>query len=440
MQKTIARLTVAVVLLVLSLAENPPVSLIARVFSGFSDRISITVAVPPAQSRIPRQAVCSAGSASGFPCQNVDLLAQVSLADLGASSAAIKGNEHWGWTDPVTGRDYVLFGLTNATAFVDISDRQNPRYLGQLPSHQGVSQYRDLAVSGNTAFIVADTPTQHGLQVFDLTQLRNVVNPPVTFTESAHYAGFVAGHSLWMNEATGYLYVFRSVGDACQSGVHMVNVQNPLQPSFAGCLAQDDTPLSTGECLVYDGPDHTYHGREICFVASDDNVSIFDVTNKAQPLQVADFTYPGIARAHQGDLTADLRYWLLGDMMDEHHTGFNTRTYAFDISDLDHPVVLGHFSHSTFAIDHDLQIVGTRVFQANWRAGLRILDVSSLPGVGFRELAYFDTVPGSDSIGHTGAFAPYVWPDGVVTVSDTESGLFVLQPTIDRVYLPTMMR
>ena len=395
---------------------------------------------PLAQSLAPRQQACTAGSVAGYPCHNVDLLAQLTLADLGASNATIRGNEHWRWTDPLTGRDYVLFGLTDATAFVDITERANPRYLGQLPSHQGVSQYRDIAVYGNIAYIVADTPTQHGLQVFDLTQLRAVANPPRTFTETAHYAGFVAGHSLWMNETTGYLYVFRSVGDACQNGVHVVDVNNPLQPSFAGCFAQNDTPLSTGKCLLYAGPDSDYTGHEICFVASDDNVSIFDVSNKNLPVRVANFTYPGIARAHQGDLTADLRYWLMSDMEDEHHTGNNTRTYAFDVRDLDQPVVLGHFSHGTFAIDHDLQIVGTRVFQANWRAGLRILDIGSLPGMDFRQLAYFDTVPGSDSIGHTGAFSPYVWPDGVVTVSDTESGLFILQPTIDRVYLPVLRR
>ncbi len=381
---------------------------------------------------------CRDGFAAGFPCRGIDLLAQLSLAELGASSAEIKANKHWGWRDPQTGHDIVLFGLTNATSFVDITDREHPIVLGLLPSHQGVSEYRDMVVNGSYLYVVADTPTQHGLQVFDLTQLRGVSNPPVTFAKTAHYAGFVAGHSLWMDQATGYLYVFRSVGDACQNGVHVVNVQNPLQPTFAGCFGQTDTPLSTGECLVYEGPDHDYHGHEICFVGSDDNVSIFDVTNKSQPQQVANFTYPGIARAHQGDLTADRRFWLLGDMMDEHHTGNNTRTYAFDISDLDHPVVLGHFSHSTTAIDHDLLIVGTRVFEANWRAGLRILDISSLPGLAFRELGYFDTVPDSDSIGHTGAFAPYVWPDGVVSVSDTESGLFILRPAMERRYFPVL--
>ena len=53
-------------------------------------------------------------------------------------------------------------------------------------------------------------------------------------------------------------------------------------------------------------PDHDYHGREICFIGSDDNVSIFDVTDKSQPVQVADFTYPGIAHAHQAGHHHDL--------------------------------------------------------------------------------------------------------------------------------------
>lgn len=383
---------------------------------------------------------CSNGSAAGYPCRNVDLLAQVTLAELGASGPAIKANEHWGWIDPQTSREYVLFGLTNAISFVDITDRQNPVFVGLLPSHQGVSPYRDMAVNGNALYVVADTPAVHGLQVFDLRRLRNVQSPPVTFAETVHYDDFTAGHSLWMNETTGYLYVFRTTGDACQNGVHMVDVRNPWQPRFAGCFGQSDAPLSTGECLLYDGPDADYRAREICFVGSDDNVSIFDVTSKSQPVRVASFTYPGIARAHQGDLTADGRYWLLGDMMDEHHYGFDTRTYAFDLADLDQPVVLGHYSHPTTAIDHDLQIVGTRLYEANWRAGLRVLDIASLPGLAWQELGYFDTVPGSNSIGHTGAFAPFVWPDGVVTVSDTESGLFVLQPMVDWVYLPLSIR
>ncbi|MCB0004378.1 MAG: choice-of-anchor B family protein, partial [Anaerolineae bacterium] len=116
---------------------------------------------------------CVDGMAGEYPCRNVNLLSHLTLADLGAQDDTIKANKHWGWIDPDTGREYVIFGLTNATSFVDISDPVNPIFLGQLPSHQGISQYRDFAVYGNYLFVVADNPTQHGLQVFDLTDLRN---------------------------------------------------------------------------------------------------------------------------------------------------------------------------------------------------------------------------------------------------------------------------
>ena len=76
-------------------------------------------------------------------------------------------------------------------------------------------------------------------------------------------------------------------------------------------------------------------------------------------------------------------------MMDEHHNGTNRRTFAFDIRDLDNPVVSGHFSHGTTAIDHDLQIVRRRVFEANWRAGLRILNIGSLPGLRVQGIGLF---------------------------------------------------
>ena len=155
----------------------------------------------------------------------------------------------------------------------------------------------------------------------------------MTFAETAHYAGFVAGHSLWMNEATEFLYVFRSVGDACQNGVHVVNLQpRSSLPSPAASARPIRRSRPANAWYMMRAPITTITAlAKICFIGSDDNVSIFDVTDKSQPVQVADFTYPGIARAHQGDLTVDLHYWLLGDMMDEHHNGTNTRTFAFDI-------------------------------------------------------------------------------------------------------------
>ncbi len=399
------------------------------VFAGWQIAGAAT-AVTPARQPV----LCENGFVGVYPCKNVDLLAHLPLDSLGGGGD-IKGNDHWGWTDPDTRRDYVLFGLTDSTAFIDITDRSNPTYLGKLPGHDGASIWRDIKVYQNTAYITADIPTASGLQVFDLTQLRSVQNPPQIFSETNHYGQFGPGHNLWVNADSGFLYVFRS--DTCNGEIHMVNIQDALNPTFAGCFAVNDAPLSDSECVIYSGPDADYQGREICFTGSDDNVSIGDVTDKSNPTLIADFTYPGITRAHQGALTPGQRYWLLSDTMDEANFGHNTRTYLFDVADLETPVFLGYFEHPTTARDHNVYIDGAVAYETNWQAGLRVLDIGGLPATDFLEVGYFDIVPDSDSIASEGAWSNYPWwSDGAVTVSGTNEGLFVLQPNFPRIYLP----
>ena len=372
---------------------------------------------------------CVAGMADIYPCDQIHLLAHMSLADIGAEDGTILGNDHWGWTDPTTGHEYVIFGLTNGTAFVDITDREAPVYLGKLPSHGGESTWRDIKVYQDYAFITGDIPiTNHGLQIFDLTQLRGITTTQ-TFTETVHYDGFGPGHNLWINAESGYLYVFRS--DTCSGAIHMVNIQDPLNPTFAGCFAEIDAPLSDAECVNYNGPDSDYTGQEICFIGSDDNVSIGNVTDKNNPTLIKTFSYPGIVRAHQGALTPDQRYWLLSDTMDEPTNGHNTRTYVFDVADLDNPIVLGHYTHNTTARDHNVYIRDAAAYQTNWKAGFRMLDISMLPSLSFTETGYLDIAPASDSIAAQGAWSNYPWwRDGIVSVSGTDEGLFILGRTL----------
>ena len=83
-------------------------------------------------------APCVGGQADIFPCDGVDLLGHLNLSEIGGGD----GNDLWGWTDPVTGAEIALVGRTNGTAFVDVTDPENPVYLGNLPSHSGSSSWR----------------------------------------------------------------------------------------------------------------------------------------------------------------------------------------------------------------------------------------------------------------------------------------------------------
>ena len=86
-------------------------------------------------------------------------------------------------------------GRSDATAFVDLGDPANPRYASELPLTEGTVEnlWRDIKVYADRAFIVADGAGAHGLQVFDLTLLRDAAGPPLTFAETDGFSGRIRG-------------------------------------------------------------------------------------------------------------------------------------------------------------------------------------------------------------------------------------------------------
>ena len=380
---------------------------------------------------------CTDGTTGPFECSQVDLVAFVPLAALGADPGTIL-NDIWGWTDPVTGTDWALVGRSDATAFVDLSDPANPRYAGELPLTEGATEnlWRDIKVYSDHAFIVADGAGSHGVQVFDLTQLRDATGPPVTFAETARYDGIHSAHNIVINEETGMAYAVGSSmgGETCGGGLHMIDVRNPAEPVFAGCFADRETGRSrTGyshdaQCVVYRGPDEDYQGREICFGANETALSIADVTDRENPVAIARGEYPNVGYTHQGWLTEDHRHFFMGDEADESQGRVDrTRTLIWDVADLDDPLLLKEHFAETGTIDHNQYIRGNRLYQANLMSGLRVLDISDVENP--VEIGFFDTVPddaGLPAFGGAWSNFPF-FESGVVVVSSWGEGLFVVR-------------
>lgn len=253
---------------------------------------------PPQNLPLVSNATCTNGSAAGYPCSNVDLKAFMPLAEIGGTRSNSAANDIWGWTDPQTGKEYALIGRVFGTSFVDISDPVNPVYLGELVTHGAFgSSWRDIKVYSNHAFIVSEA-LNHGMQVFDLTQLRNVSNPPVTFAETAHYNGNASAHNIVINEDSGYAYIVGASGkNSCNGGLHMVNIQNPTSPTFAGCFDTDGY-THDAQCVIYNGPDAAHQGKEICFNSNEDTLTIVDVSNKSAPVQLSRTGYAGSGYTH----------------------------------------------------------------------------------------------------------------------------------------------
>jgi choice-of-anchor B domain-containing protein len=377
------------------------------------------------------------GEATRFSCSNVDLLSFVSVPDMGGKRG-IRLNDIWGWTDPQTGHEYALVGRSDGTSFVDISNPENPRYVGDLPKTREaqVAVWRDIKVYKDHAFIVADGSGPHGMQVFDLTRLRAVKGAPVTFTEDAHYDKINSAHNIVINEESGYAYAVGASagGETCGGGLHMIDIREPEKPVFAGCFADPETGrASTGythdaQCVMYHGPDSTYTGHEICMGANETALSIADVTDKKNPKALSRAGYPNVGYSHQGWFTEDQRYFYMDDELDEINGSVkNTRTLIWDVADLDDPQLVGEFLGSTEASDHNLYVLGNLMYQSDYQAGLRVVDISDRKKP--VEIGYFDTVPyGTNTPGFGGSWSNYpFFKSGVVIVTSGNEGLFILK-------------
>ena len=400
-------------------------------------RTKVAGALASVEPMIGERRECRDGRVGMFGCDGVDMMAFLPIAAIGGGRG-IAMNDIWGWTDPETGQEWALVGRTDGTAFVDVTDPERPRYAGSLAMTDGARAnfWRDIKVYHNHAFIVADGAGQHGMQVFDLTQLRRTGGQAHALQATALYAGVASVHNIVIDTASGYAFAVgsNSGGETCGGGLHMIDIRTPTNPTFAGCFADPSTGRSgTGythdaQCVLYAGPDADYHGHQICFGANETALSIADVTSKEAPIAVATASYPNVGYTHQGWLTDDQRFFYMDDELDELQGKTDgTRTLIWDVADLDDPVLLGAYVSENKASDHNLYIVGNLMYQSNYTSGLRVYDIADRAHP--RPVGHFDTVPyGEDAPGFGGSWSNYpFFASGTIVVTSGAEGLFVLR-------------
>ncbi|MCK8523643.1 choice-of-anchor B family protein [Aquimarina sp. D1M17] len=374
---------------------------------------------------------CVNGMSAGiYPCDGLDLISRISLSEMSAG----EGNDSWGWTDPQDNKEYAIVGLNNGTAFIDISIPETPVYLGKLPTATVNSSWRDVKVYQNHAFIVSEAPG-HGMQVFDLTRLRSVSNPPQTFTADNRFTEFGSAHNIVINTESGYAY---PVGARNAAGSELVfgggpifiNIQDPKNPVGEGGFTSVGTdPYShDAQVVTYNGPDPDYQGREILIGSNQVEIVIADITDKNNPINISKISYSQVGYTHQGWFTEDMRYFLLGDELDETGAGFNTRTIIFDFEDLDSPLFHMTYTGPTSAIDHNGYVKGNKFYIANYQAGLRIVDLTDIANRNITEIGFFDTFPSGDTANFSGAWNVYpFFESGNIVISDINSGFLLVK-------------
>ncbi len=382
---------------------------------------------------------CSNGSAGGFACDAVDLLAHMAFQDISASPTA--ANDIWGFVDLNTNREYIIIGYNIGTAVIDVTDPELPREVGFIDGQNSI--WRDIAVlqtfdavAGRWqayAYVTTDRATD-GLFVIDLTRL------PHSVSRSPYVSDIVSAHTDYgsgIDFSTGLPFAgvnatLTIAGSNIGGGQYrMYSLADPETPTFIGGASSDEDYMhDAASFFVTDSRKDTQcvNAGAFCEVLLDFNestVDLWDVTIPESPQRLSRTPYANSGYTHSGWPTEDGRYVFVHDELDERNFGLNTTVRVFNIDNLAAPTLAGSWTGSTSAIDHNGYVRGNRYYISNYTRGLTVLDISDVAAP--VQAGFLDTYPASESTGFFGAWGVYPFLHSrIVAISDINSGLYLL--------------
>lgn len=391
--------------------------------SGIGIRLLVLTAACLTGWSLLAQTPCIDGVAGQYPCDGLDLMCVRSFEEMGGVPPG-NGNDCWGWTKD--GREFVLYGRSDGTTIIEVTDPVNPVIMADVPTASIPSLWRDIKVIGDVAFVVSEAQ-EHGMQVLDLSQVPNA-EPMTPVGTLALYTGFGSAHNIVANPETGFVY---GVGtDTFSGGLHIVDVNDPSNPTLAG--SWEENYIHDAQAVVYTGPDSDHAGKEIVMASCGyGGFRIIDVEDKSDPQTLASLQDSAWVYVHQAWLTEDQRFVFMNDEIDE-TTGVAewTRTWVMDVQDLDNPAIIGYHEGTLGVTDHNLYTHQNKVYGANYYAGLQVFDILDPASASLEMTAFFDTNPWSDQVGTSGgAWSVYPYFESGNIAISTQSHFFMVRPS-----------
>ena len=365
-------------------------------------------------------------SAQPYASSGIEFLSEIPPSGFG-TPLATAGSSNWGYTSP-SGREYVIQGLNNKTAFVEITNPAAPVVVGTI-SHP-TSIWNEMKVKGTYCYNVNETGG--GMQVIDLSNIDAASGTRVSLVRSITSNGLTTAHTVTVNPDSNYVYLNGSNVTGSGGTLVAFSLADPANPVLAG--------IWTGGPYVHDSQVVTYTsgpyaGREIAYASCGGaGLYVVDVTDKGNMTVLASRTYAGLQYCHQAWLSEDRQFLYMNDELDGPAQGVPSGlTRVFNVADPANPTLVSTFSSAVpGAIDHNLYIRGTRQFQSNYTSGLRVFDMSA-NAQSPTEIAWIDTYPESDAAIYQGVWNNYPYfPSGTIAISDINRGMIVVRVNLDQ--------
>jgi len=338
--------------------------------------------------------------------------AQLNMSELGyldlVSAHNSDASDVWGYVDG-SGNEYAIVGMNNGTSVVDVTDPANPVEVFFEPGMNSI--WRDIKTWNNHAYVTTEEP--QGLLIIDLSTLPGNTNLTTAYYNGPSGDPWASAHNLFIDE-NGICYIFGA--DRDNGGAIMLDLtSDPMNPVEVGVV---------DNWYTHDGVargDTLYMGH-----INDGHMSIWDVSNKTNPVLLGQQTTPGNF-AHNLWMSDDGDYIYTTDEITNGFLG------EFDISDPSNIIELDRIQSNPGmdVIPHNAHFLNDYIITSYYRDGVTIHDVSNKGNM--VEVGNFDTSPAFSGDGYNGCWGVYPWlPSGNILASDIENGLYILGVTYNR--------
>ncbi|CCQ09216.1 FIG01065953: hypothetical protein [Pseudoalteromonas luteoviolacea B = ATCC 29581] len=386
---------------------------------------------------------CVNGKAGNFSCKNIDLVSHVPLN--GFSKKPTAGNDIWGHVDLNDNTEYAIMGFNTGVAVVSLKDPTNPTEIGFITGQRTtwrdikVYQYYSEAQKRWLAYAyVTSESGSDGVMIVDLSQLPNRISLVGNDLASARAHNVYISNvdyslNIGLNQNTPTLHL---VGENVSGGAYRnFKLDNPRELSAASPTRATTRADYTHDAVSFwvtdnraarDCANASQAGCEVFVDFNEEEVRLWDITDKAKHNELGNVTYSNAEYIHSGWWSEDGQYLFVHDELDEQTHSLNTTVRVFDVSQLTAPLLVSEWQGPTKAIDHNGFVKGNRYYMSNYQRGLTVLDISDPKNP--TEVGFFDTFPNSDGAQFNGAWGTYPYlPSGLVLVSDINSGLYILK-------------
>ncbi|MFK7972810.1 MAG: choice-of-anchor B family protein [Bacteroidia bacterium] len=314
-------------------------------------------------------------------------------------------NDVWGYVDG-NGVEYAIVGRWDGVSIFSLADPANPLEVADIPGQ--VSVWRDMKTFGTFAYVSHDEmrggPSPgDGTLIIDLSDLPNSVTYKDTVMNGVEFA-----HNVYIADSVLY-----SIGNNNRDeGLAMFDLRNdPWNPEYMGGYR---------EFYVHDA----YVRNNLAYTGeiSDGQLSVIDVTDKANPVRLGTVTYPG-AFTHNTWLNDASDVCFSTDELDKAYI------YAWDVRDPMAMAPLDRIRSSLSAgraTPHNVHVLNDYLITSYYKDGIQIVDASRPHNL--IEVGHFDTSPmeGGGTDGCWGAY-PFL-PSGLILATDIQEGFYVLGP------------